>query len=164
LFALIGLAIALWSHSAECARETDWWRTAGAAVVEHQEGNNETVCSLFFYNNDNAAVVTWGKAQVRDISFYDQNWRFSDDQQIPVAVRIGETWLGHTTDRSRPYLVASADQERLSVPIQAPAEELLRNTPQITVQLGDRELSVGVARGKMPALLKAVERCRAVLK
>ena len=42
--------------------------------------------------------------------------------------------------------------------------ELLRNTPQITVQLGDRELSVGVARGKIPALLKAVERCRAVLK
>jgi hypothetical protein len=133
-------------------------------VVEHQQGTNEMVCSLFFYSKDYAAVVTWGKANVREISFYDQNWQFPEDRPVPVAIRVGDDWLGDAAARNPPYLIASADQERLSVPIQAPVEELLRKTPRITVLLRDNEVSIGVERGKMPALLKAVERCRAVLR
>jgi hypothetical protein len=35
------------SSPAQGASETDWWRTTGAAVVQHPYGVRETACSLF---------------------------------------------------------------------------------------------------------------------
>ena len=152
------------SFPANCASETDWWRTNGAAVVQHEYRDGGTACSLFLYNRDDAAVVTWDKAAVKEISFYDGNWRFAANQAVPVAVRLGNSWLGTPTAQAPPQLMASADQGRLSVPVTEPVENLLRNAARITVQVTDRETSIDVDRPKMPALLAAVERCRAMLR
>lgn len=152
------------SNPATCASETDWWRTNGAAVVQHQYRDGETACSLFLYNKEDAAVVTWGKATVKEITFYDGNWRFQANQPVPVAIRLGESWLGAPTAQTPPHLLASADQGRLSVPVSEPVENLLRTATRITVQWTDQETTIDVDRPKMPALLAAVERCRANLK
>jgi hypothetical protein len=152
------------SNPVQCASETDWWRTNGAAVVQHRYRDSETACSLFLYNKDDAAVVTWGKATAKEISFYDDNWRFQTNEPVPVAVRLGESWLGAPDAKTPPHLMASADQGRLSVPVNEPVENLLRTATRITVQLTDQATSIDVDRPKMPALLAAVERCRENLK
>jgi hypothetical protein len=161
---VIAAALIASSSPAESASETDWWRTNGAAVVQHQYRDGGTVCSLFLYNKDDAAVVTWGKTTAREISFYDGNWRFQANQSVPVAVRLGESWLGAQAAQTPPHLMASADQGRLSVPVTEPVENLLRSATRITLQLTDQQTSIDVERPKMPALLAAVERCRAALK
>jgi hypothetical protein len=161
---IVGATMIALSGPVESASETDWWRTNRAAVVEHRYGADQTACSLFLYNKDYAAVVTWGKANVKEISFYDSDWRFQANHPIPVAVRLGETWLGGRADTSPPQLMASADEGRLSVPVGGDVEDLLRNAAQITLQLTDSETSIDIDRAKMPALLAAVERCRTTLK
>jgi hypothetical protein len=164
LAVIIALPMIASSSTAECASETDWWRTSGAAVVQHQYRDGATACSLFIYKKDDAAVVTWGKASAKEISFYDDNWRFRADQPVRVAVRLGESWLGASDAQTLPHLMASADQGRLSVPFDGPVEDLLRTATRITVLLSDQETSIDVDRPKMPALLAAVGRCRANLK
>jgi hypothetical protein len=164
LAAILAATVIALPGPAECASETDWWRTNGAAVVEHRNRLGEAACSLFFYNTSDAAVVTWGKSDTKEISFYDSDWRFQANQPVSVAVRLGDTWLGGPADQNPPHLVAYADQERLSVPVSEPMENLLRNATRISVQMADHVTSIDVERPKMPALLAAVERCRAVLK
>ncbi|HZC96662.1 MAG TPA: hypothetical protein VE267_11150 [Bradyrhizobium sp.] len=161
---IAGAPVIALSWAALGASETDWWRTNGAAVVQHQSGDSGTACSLFLYNKDDAAVVTWDRTAVREISFYDSGWRFAADQPVPVAVRLGDSWLGAPGEQAPPHLMASADQGRLSVPVTEPVENLLRNAARITVRVTDQETSIDVDRPKMPALLAAVERCRATLK
>jgi hypothetical protein len=72
--------------------------------------------------------------------------------------------LGAQTAQTPPHFSASADQGRLSVPVDEPVENLLRTATRITVQLTNQETSIDVDRPKMPALLAAVQRCRANLK
>jgi hypothetical protein len=162
--AIIALNITVPSKPVESALKRDWWRTHGAAVVEHPYGDGGTACSLFFYSKEHAAVVTWEKVSIREISFYDSNWRFQGVYSIPVAVRLGETWLGGPVHRNPPHLKASTERGRLSIPTNEPVESLLRNAERITVQLADREMSIDVDRHKMPRLLRAVNHCRAALK
>ncbi|MGA8197037.1 MAG: hypothetical protein WB902_27165 [Acetobacteraceae bacterium] len=162
--AIVAVPMIASSHPVLCASETDWWRTTGAAVVEHRTALDEAACSLFVYNKDDAAVVTWGKTGAREISFYHSDWQFGTDQPISVAVRLGEAWLGAPAPQNPPHLMAIAVQGRLSVPVSQPVEDLLRNATRITVQLADHETSIDVDRPKMPALLAAVDRCRATLK
>jgi hypothetical protein len=153
-----------WTVPANCAPETDWWRTGGAAVVEYRATQGETACSLFLYTDDRAAIVTWGRSGAKEISFEDRGWQFTTDQPIAVAVRVGDAWLGDPAGDDRLRLVASVRQEQLSVPLGQPVEGLLRSAAKVTVRLPDREMSVDVDRRKMPALLSAVERCRSTLR
>ena len=151
------------STPARCA-QIDWWRTNGAAVVEHQYDGGGVVCSLFLYNKDLAAVVTWGKTDTKEISFYDDDWRFQADQVVSVGVRIGAGWLGNPSDRAPPILMAVGGSGRLSVPISLSVDDLLRTAAQITLRLNNGQMSIDIDQHKMPVLLTAVERCRASLK
>jgi hypothetical protein len=161
--AVATLLIALWT-TAEGASETDWWRTNGAAVVEYPTRPDGAACSLFVYNKEYAAVVTWSKAAPREISFYHSDWQFEAGQPVSVAVRLGEAWLGAPASQNPPRLTALAVQGHLSVPVNQPVDDLLRSAARITVQLADHEASIDVDRPKMPVLLAAVDRCRANLK
>ena len=164
-FRMVATALTVVSTgAAHAASETDWWRTNGAAVVEYRPAADEPACSLFIYNKEYAAVVTWEKAGPRDISFYHSDWQFASDRPVSVAVRLGDFWLGPTVAQSPPRLVAMAEQGRVSVPVNEPVEDLLRNASRITVQLADHETSIDVDRPKMPVLLAAVNRCRAALR
>jgi hypothetical protein len=164
-FGMVAAALMLASTSpAYAAAETDWWRTNGAAVVEYRTGSDEAACSLFLYNKENAAVVTWKKSGPEDISFYHSDWQFETDHPLSVGVRLGDFWLGSAAAHDPPQLTAIADQGRLSVPVNEPVDGLLRNASRITVQLADHETSIDVDRPKMPVLLAAVNRCRAALK
>jgi hypothetical protein len=87
-----------------------------------------------------------------------------DVYSIPVAVRLGETWLGGPVGQFPAHLKASAERGRLSIPTNEPVESLLRNAQRITVQLADREISIDVDRHRMPRLLRAVNHSRAALK
>jgi hypothetical protein len=144
--------------------EVDWWRTSGAAVVEHLYKAGGMVCSLFLYNQAQAVVVTWGKTDAKEVSFYDEHWQFQTNQPVSAVVRIGTTWLGESSDRGPPIVMAVGGPGRLSVPLSQSVESPLRTAAQITMLSGSSKMDIDVDRRKMPALLKAVKRCRAALK
>jgi hypothetical protein len=120
-------------------------------------------CSLFLYNKDQAVVVTWSDVKVKEISFYDKDWSLQPNQQVAVAVQIGDTWLGNPVDEGPPTLMASTNGERVHVPIEQPLEDLVRRATRIGIKMADRAMYLEVGRRKMSALLRAVERCRAML-
>jgi hypothetical protein len=151
------------SALAQHSRHRDWWHEKGAAVVEHDYARNETACSLFLYNKDQAVVVTWGYMGVKEICFFDKEWHFQTSQPVAVDVQVGDTWLHAPVDPGAPGLMGSANQDQVSVPVQQPLEELLRKATQISVKLGDRTMSINVENRRMAARMRAVERCRGML-
>jgi hypothetical protein len=155
--------VAVPSAGAQRTRQKDWWRGSGAAVVEHRYAQGEVACSLFLYNKDQAVVVTWSDVKVKEISFYDKDWSLQPNQQVAVAVQIGDTWLGNPVDEGPPTLMASTNGERVHVPIEQPLEDLVRRATRIGIKMADRAMYLEVGRRKMSALLRAVERCRAML-
>jgi hypothetical protein len=146
---------------AQHARERDWWREKGAAVVEHGYARNEAACSLFLYNKDQAVVVTWGDTDVKEISFFDKEWHFQEGQTVAVDVQVGDTWLHRTV---APGLMGSANQDQVSVPVEQPLKDLLRKATQISMKLADRTMSITIESRRMSARLRAVKRCRGMLR
>jgi hypothetical protein len=151
------------SAVAQHSRHRDWWHEKGAAVVEHEYARNETACSLFLYNKDQAVVVTWGYTDAKEISFFDKEWHFQTSQLVAVDVQVGNTWLHGPVDPGAPGLMGSANRDQVSVPVQQPLEELLRKATRISVKLADRAMSINVESHRMAARMRAVERCRGVL-
>jgi hypothetical protein len=145
------------------AKQTDWWRTRGAAVVEHDVAGGEPACSLVLYDQEQAAIVTWEADDRKSVAFDDTRWHLPAHQPVQIAVQIGDTWLGNPPDPGKPNLTASANQQLVSVTVQQPIEGVLHNATQITATMPDRGLSVNVNHGKMPRLLAAVHRCRGAL-
>ena len=151
------------SAVAQHSRHRDWWHEKGAAVVEHEYARNETSCSLFLYNKDQAVVVTWGYMHVKEICFFDKEWHFQTSQPVAVDVQVGGTWLRGPVNPGAPGLMGSANRDQVSVPVQQPLEELLLNATRISVKLADRTMSINVESRRMTARMRAVERCRGVL-
>lgn len=149
---------------AGAAQQLDWWRTPGAAVVESHDVPQGAICSLFLYNRNAAAVVTWASNDSTDISFYNDDWHFVPNQQLSVAVRVGSAWLGEGAANDPAPLTATTAADHFSVVVQQPLELLLRNANKVTAKLADREMSVSVVPERMPKLLHAVHRCRAAIK
>jgi len=117
---------------------------------------------LFLYNDDHAAVVSWGRGAAVYLSFHSASWQFRPHEQIPVAVEIGDAWLGQADQSNVSSLMATVDQEWLSVPLQQSIDGLLSQATKITLKLPNHELSFNISKPKMSKLLLAVKQCRAV--
>jgi hypothetical protein len=148
---------------ADVTGETDWWRTQGAAVVEFADPALGHVCSLFFYGPKTAAVLTWPRSGDAEIGLYNSDWHFPPDQQVGLAVSIGDTWLGQSTNNTPTDLTAVTNGDHLSIAVQQPLLPLLQNADRITVKVADQDMSVAVASFRLPKLLDAVHRCRTAL-
>jgi hypothetical protein len=144
--------------------ETDWWRSNGAAVKEYTDAQEGAVCSLFLYRPNATLAVTWTRSNAEKISFHENDWWFQPDQQLAVAMEIGDSWLDGSLGGNPPHLMADTQRDHLSVTIEQPIESLLEKATSVTVRLADRETSVDVDTHTMRKLLRAVKRCRAVLK
>lgn len=134
--------------------EIVWWRTQGAAVVQA-----DRLCSLYIYNATQAAIVAWTKEGPQSIAFNDQRQHF-ENQSLLVMVRIGDA--KSITD------VASGNGSMVTMPI-TESDETIRNLLQTATQISgsippDYEITITLNRQRMPALLMAVDKCRAVLR
>lgn len=132
------------------AADTTWWRTDGAAVLQ-----TDQTCSLFFYTNDTAAIFSWTSASER-ISFQSQSFQFNNDDQFAVIVRFDDAMLPGN-------LTGTGDGNILSVPADH-LEERLPHASRLDIRFAngtaDAEVGIALNQSKMPALLKAVEKCR----
>ena len=137
------------------AKQTVWWHTSGSAVMKL-----DNACSLFIYNKDQAAIVSWQADGSEMLAFQDQQLHFQDNDRLAVAIRIDDHFL--TGD-----LVGSGSGNILTVPLAAPIDGFLPEAKEIEVKMAkagiDTERTISVDTAKMPALLRAVEKCRAVL-
>lgn len=148
---------------ADTGRQIDWWRLPGAAVVEYADARQGRVCSLFLYNRDTAAVMTWNRNDDREISLYNNNWHFAPGQPVDVAIQIGNTWLDTPGNNTPSALPAAADANHVTVGVAAPVETLLQHADGITAKLGGQDMSLSVAHAQMRQLVHALHRCRAVV-
>jgi len=77
----------------------DWWRTPGAAVVEHTHGVGETACSLFFYDRDYAAWLHGAKATRRKSAFMIATGGFRVVIQFPLLFALARLgWVALPTE------------------------------------------------------------------
>jgi hypothetical protein len=150
------------SDGTKAEHEIDWWRTENAAVVSRIV-DNVSVCSLFLYNNDNAVVISWGRDASVALSFNSTSWQFRSAEQIPVAVAIGDAWLGRAGQSTVPSLMATANQDWLSVSLQQSIDDLLPRATTITLKAPSHDLSFDIDRSKMSKLLLAEKRCRSTV-
>ena len=162
--ALIWLAYAVMAASqTAAAKEIDWWRSPGAAVVEFADAQSGEVCSLFLYSRNAAAVVTWTGDDAQQINLYNNDWHFVPNQRIGIALQIGSTWLGPAANDAPDDLQAVTYADHLSVPVRQNLTPLLQHADGITAKLADKAMTVAAEPFRMPKLLHAVHRCRAAL-
>lgn len=139
--------------------ETFWWRTSDAAVVEFDHNR----CAMLLYNMQNAFVFIWRRSGVT-LDVEDLAGRFPSSPKIPVAVQVGQNWLGHPTKSSDLNLIASGDTMFRFIPLSEPVVPLLAKARSITLHLAAAEVKILVDPGKMPALLRASRKCRRVIR
>lgn len=139
--------------------ETIWWRTSGAAVVEF----NRERCAMLLYNSQNAFVFTWRRSGTT-LSVEDNAGGFPSSREIPAAVQIGRTWLGNPAHEGELNLTATGDNVFRAITLTQPAEPLLAETRSIKLRLAVGGVQIRVDHGKMPALLRAVKKCRRVIR
>lgn len=137
------------------AKETVWWHTSGGAVMQL-----DNACSLFMYNKEQAAIVSWQTDGSEMIAFQDKEFRFQNGDRLAVAIRIDDHFLSGN-------LVGSGKGNILEVPLAAPIDDFLPEAKEIEIKMAnaniDTEKTVQVNTAKMPALLSAVEKCRAMV-
>ena len=130
---------------------TYWWRTTDGAVVGTHHSQQ---CSLVMFNVTQAVVITWDHSAGHSIRLEDNSWHFTDTP-LPLVLRIGGTQLAGTATGSDTFI---------AMPLAAPIETILAHTDAIDASYiddsGVHRFGFTVDRTKMPALLKAVERCR----
>lgn len=140
------LAATLATHVA--VKDTIWWRTEGAVVVQLS-----STCSMVLSDRNDAAILTWNKAGAESVAF---GVEFPLDPYPHIAVRIGETPLEVSKQ--------VAGNGILLVPTKQPLADLLRNATEITVAVPNHPIRISVNQQKMPALLSALDKCRAAIK
>jgi len=119
------------------------------------------VCSLFVYNADQAAIVTWNAASTESVALQDKRFHFGAADRVAVVLRIDEKTV--TSDAT-----GIGSRNILTVPVQQPLDDLLLNATSLTAQIvADGELSdfhIDLKIERMSALMNAVGKCRAGLK
>lgn len=118
---------------------------------------------MLLYNTENAFVFTWRRSGLT-LDVEDLAGRFPSSPKIPVAVQIGENWLGHPTKPSDLNLTVSGDTMFRFIPLNEPVVPLLAKARSITLHLTAGDVKVLLDHGKMPALLRALRKCRRVIR
>ena len=139
--------------------ETIWWRTSGAGVVEF----NHNRCSLLLFNTQNTFVFTWRRSGTT-LDVEDDAARFPSSPTVSAAVEIGKTWLGQPARPGELNLKATGDHMFRSIALSQPITPLLAEARSITLHLAESHASIPVDPGKMPALLRALKKCRRVIR
>jgi hypothetical protein len=148
LLALLGLSAALAAND-----QTVWWRTEGGTVIQLHRNQQ---CALFLYDNEHGVAVSWTRDGTERLGVQDDDLHLVDGESVAMTARIDDTSIGLIS----PNGVEGYASAQLSQPI----EPALREGRKITFKVGDRTVQFPLSHGKIPAMLAAVQKCRAQLK
>ena len=159
--ALCTAAVTVIGSSAAAApeKQTVWRRAHGAAVI----GFDHDRCSLPLYDKESAFIFTWRRSG-QTLQAENAGGRFPPGPSIPVAVSIGDTWLGQYAAPRRANLTATGGGSLLSIVLDQPVDPLLAKARQITLRLANLEQQFTIDQGEMASLLEAADRCRRFLR
>ena len=136
--------------------ETVWWRTTGAAVIQLTPHD----CSLFNYNNNQAVIVTWNADGSESLAVQDSQYQY-DNMEFAVLVALGNKPLDGN-------LTGTGEGNIVTIGLPQPIDDQLRNAATVEVHLAnvqvDQVFQFTLAKQKMPALLRAVSQCRAIIR
>lgn len=135
---------------------TYWWHTADAAVIGLHHPVDQ--CALVLSTKDRGVIISWDRRS-KSIQLASKEWHFADGQSVPVLVQVGEMQATGNAVSNNDFLTlmlrepigaALAHADRISLGYIAPSGMASRVDFPIDV-------------GRLPQLLKAVERCRKLL-
>lgn len=131
---------------------TFWWRTTDGAVVGTQQQ-----CSLIIFNGTQAVIATWDRSSPgANVRLEDTSWHFAN-ASVPVSLAISGMQLSGTAIGTGTYLTIQDRPIESIEPILAHASAVDANYRDDS---GVHRFSFTIDQMKMPALLKAVVRCR----
>jgi len=135
--------------------DTVWWRTSRAAVLQLSN-----VCSLFVYNADQAAIITWNASGAESVALQDRRFRFETNARIAVVLRIDSTPISGDA-------IGTGTRNILTVPVQPNLDDVLLNGSTVNARIvvdGEVIEFNMELNEKMAVLMTAVGKCRTVLK
>ena len=140
-------------------KDTVWWNSTAGTVTEHRDDNGAD-CSLTFQNDAGNVVFRWDGSGAVSVTAIDWNWELPDDWRVPVAMRIGDTWLSNAGNSA--VITGVGHGNTVSFPISQSVEGLLRPAERIEVQITGATLSITLDHPKVGTLLDRVHMCRDV--
>jgi hypothetical protein len=148
--------IALFAIAPPASAETVWWRTTGAAVIQLTQHD----CSLFNYNNNQAVIVKWSANGSESLAVQDSQYQY-DNMEFAVLVELGNKPLDGN-------LTGTGEGNIVTIDLPQPIDDQLRSAATVEVHLAnvqvDHVFQFTLAKQKMPALLTAVSKCRAIIR
>lgn len=142
--------------AAPASAETAWWRTAGAAVMQLTPHD----CSLISYDNDQAVIVNWNADGSQSLAVQDLRAQYDDMQFAALVAISGKPLEGN--------LIGIGEGSIVTIALPQSIDTKLRDAPMVLVHIANVQVNqlfeFTLPTQKMPALLAAVSKCRAVIK
>ena len=143
------------------AKDTVWWNTPGGTVTEHGDQNAAT-CSLMLYQSGGSVTFEWSDPTRTLVAASDQNWQFRDDQEMPIAMELGDVWL---SDHAGSAIIAALGHgNSVAFATDQSVDDLLRSAEQIVVKTKSGDLIIAPPRGKMGVLLARAHDCQVAIR
>jgi hypothetical protein len=140
--------------------DTLWWNTVGAQVTEHRDQNGAS-CALTFLGNQGSVAFQWDSAGRTLLIARDQDWDFPDNPHMPVAVRVGDTWLSNGGNSA--IIDAAADGRNITAGLSQPIDALLPDAGHVQVKTAANTLSISIDPWRLTNIVARLKRCQAVL-
>ena len=117
-------------------------------------------CSLFNYNSNQAVIFNWHADGSETLAVQDAQFQFQDSEFAAVVEIDDQPLVGN--------LVGHGSGNIVTIALDQPVDDRLRSATTVMVHLANVEIDqvfrFDLATQKMPALLTAVGKCRAVIK
>jgi hypothetical protein len=142
------------------ATDTVWWRTGGGSVVQDSSGPVQK-CTLTLEEGTTRFAFVWHRGLPPAIMASQTDWNVAPNTNIPVALRIGEVWLGH--GNGAPNITAATGFAAVMIVPDQPLDSLLAAADTVALRAPATQFGVQMAPGKMAALVAAARKCRSYI-
>jgi hypothetical protein len=143
------------------AGDTDWWHTNGGHVVGHRDQAGLT-CTLTLENDQGRIAFAWTDGLPLRAMVERDDWHLQADDISHVAMRIGDTWLADGD--GKPNITALTGRSALMFVVNEPIDDRLLAAREIAVVTPREQFSMGLLPSKVKDLVKALRRCRALIR
>ena len=140
------------------AANTVWWNTGGGSVVQENSGEREK-CTLTIESGQARFAFVWRRGLPPTIMAAQADWRLPADATTPVALRIGDVWLGN--GNGAPNIAAATGPSAVMIIPDQPFDKLLSSADEVVIRTQATQFGIQVTRAKMTALVTAAHKCRA---
>lgn len=143
------------------ATDTVWWRSDAGTVIGHRTGSGVT-CTLTLHNGPTEMRFAWSTGLPTRAIVQRADWQFQPGNMLDIAVQVGAVWLGRGD--GAPNIPAMTGPSSLMFVANDDVEDLLRQTPRVQISTQAATAGITVPEGKMQALARALDRCRALIR